>query len=344
MFGENSTAQQQFEIRAQKAARAQSMAESTANERVTNQRIASELGLSKQSIWREFNMQQTQQSQRNSQQQSQMLAQGRFDAKDAASQARQESVMRSINQQQAQARADAKTNASMQQNSAQNAKTAHQTANAARFSAANAPKNAPNTPQALFKGGQNVLQNRADSAVSAKNVQKSENSVRLAGDGFSYGTQNAIKEKINMSAFFASQNFDASHGQSRGRDNQEDLQQELAGLAGNSRLGALVEELPVQNYNEISLQQTILPKIQEVIMNLINRQQSWARVVIPLDSSTKMVLNFSAQAKKVRVQLSGISSSLREMIEQGWDLLVNQSAQNGIELETPIFERNTYVN
>lgn len=343
MFGQDNPLAQKFQIQAQKAAQAKSMSESVASERVANQRIASELGLSKQSVWREFNLEQTQRSERNSQQQSQILTQSRMEAKDSASQAREASVMRSVDQRRSQALANAKASQNTQnaaakgQSRPQSGASTHSADLAKQIKSANQAQNSTNIRQNMANSAPNALS-------GSKNMQKSENNVRLVAESVSNGTQHANKEKINMSAFFASQNFDASQGQSRGRQDRENLEDQSLGVSGNARMGALVEEFPQQNYNEISLQQVVLPKIHEVIMNIANRQLSWARVVIPLDGSTRMILNFSAKSGKVKVSLSGASDSLREMIEQGWDVLIQQSAQSGIELEQPTFERNIYVN
>lgn len=153
------------------------------------------------------------------------------------------------------------------------------------------------------------------------------------------GIQNALKETNPMPGFFSTS---SNTGRERGWRQPSD--EELSGLNASARLrqGAIVE--PAKEYKNVSVQETLMPRLQELVQKLSSMGHSWARVVVPVDSRTNVIVRFNSQSGRVKIHLSTTSDELCEMIKSGWGVLAGNMSERGINLDEPTFETNKYDN
>ncbi len=153
------------------------------------------------------------------------------------------------------------------------------------------------------------------------------------------GTQNAFKQTQIMPEFFSTS---SQTGRERGW--RQHFDDEASGLnsAANLRQGAIVE--PAREYKNVAVQESLMPRLQELVQKLSSMGHSWARVVVPVDSRTNVIVRFNSQSGKVKIHLSTPSEELCEMIKSGWNALVGNMNERGINLDDPTFETNNQQN
>ena len=160
------------------------------------------------------------------------------------------------------------------------------------------------------------------------------------------GIQPATKQTPPMSAFSLLQ-FGTSSDSRRQSDtaSRQEAAEALA-AAGyiHARRGALIETPEGASYKTVALQENFMPRLYELVQKLSSMGQSWARVVIPVDAQTKVIVRFCASAGRVKIHMSSSASGLSDMIKAGWSWLTGQSAQHGISIDEPTFDTNDYVN
>lgn len=202
---------------------------------------------------------------------------------------------------------------------------------------------AKNLPAVFGKAG-DAREDKEESLRETSEKTTKEGKEPSVGDG----TQAAPSREPNtMSAYFAT-NYDAQNDRNRSWQRQsydEQAEEILAanGLARN-RQGAIVEQQSAEQYNNVALEETLMPRLQELIQRLSSMGYSWARVVVPLDAQTKMIVRFNMQNGRVKLHLSAPSQGLCDMIASGWDALKSLIGQHRITLEDPTFDTNTQTN
>jgi len=166
-----------------------------------------------------------------------------------------------------------------------------------------------------------------------------------ARDGFApsmaSGTQNAPKQTPVMSFSFFTQHEnprDRLRGQAFACDD------EAATLAAaRPRCGAIVET-PAADFKDVALQETFMSRLQEIITRLCAMGQSWARVVVPVDAQTKVIVRFNTRNGRVKIHMSTDNQGLVELIRAGWKILTDGAAQNGISVDDPTFDNSIHDN
>lgn len=151
------------------------------------------------------------------------------------------------------------------------------------------------------------------------------------------GTQNAIKETQNMPGFFSTPQDAQRERAWRHRFDEEAAN---LGVSGRIRQGALVE--PGREYKNVAVEESLMPRLMELVQKLSAMGHSWARVVVPVDSRTNVVVRFNSQSGRVKIHLSTPSDELCRMIQAGWDALAGNLNERGISLDEPTFETNPY--
>lgn len=151
------------------------------------------------------------------------------------------------------------------------------------------------------------------------------------------GIQNAIKEPTTMPGFsFTSSDAQREHAwRHRFDDEAANL-----GMAGRIRQGAIVE--PGREYKNVAVNETLMPRLMELVQKLSAMGHSWARVVVPVDNRTNVVVRFNNQSGRIKIHLSTPSDELCRMIQAGWNALVGNLNERGINLDEPTFETNPY--
>lgn len=164
-----------------------------------------------------------------------------------------------------------------------------------------------------------------------------ENSTSLAN-----GTQSAPRDPNAMSYFATYSDSKNDHSKSW----QQRLDDESDDLAMNGMLrgrqGAIVEAQTPNQYRQVLLEQTLMPRLLELVQRLSAMGYSWARVVVPVDAQTKIIVRFNTQNGRVKIHLSVPEDDFCQVIRNGWSALCGHLAQNGITLEEPTFDTNTY--
>lgn len=112
------------------------------------------------------------------------------------------------------------------------------------------------------------------------------------------------------------------------------------GMAGRIRQGAIVE--PGREYKNVAVSETLMPRLMELVQKLSAMGHSWARVVVPVDNRTNVVVRFNNQSGRIKIHLSTPSDELCRMIQAGWNALVGNLNERGINLDEPTFETNPY--
>lgn len=169
---------------------------------------------------------------------------------------------------------------------------------------------------------------------------------KTTGDGSAStsGTQSASKEPNIMTAFFA-MHSDAKNENPRSwqrrafEDGSEEF--EVAGGAARLRQGALTENTSSNEYRRVLLEQTMMPRLAELVQKLSAMGYSWARVVIPVDAKTKVVVRFNTKDGRVKIHLCVPEDDFCQVIREGWESLKKHLFQQGITLDDPTFETNS---
>lgn len=177
-------------------------------------------------------------------------------------------------------------------------------------------------------GQENKADDREENASQNKS-STSGNKDQLGRDG----TGTAPRDTDAMAAFFNTRHDyrdDASSQWQRlsyGGQSDQSQNQEYAPNNGSSA-----------EYNIVALGQTLTPRLIELIQKLSSMGYNWARVVVPIDAQTKVVVRFNSQNGRVKIHLSAPTSGLCELIQSLWADLTQQVSRHGIVLDSPTFD------
>lgn len=154
------------------------------------------------------------------------------------------------------------------------------------------------------------------------------------------GIRNATKETTAMPAFFNTQ-YNSAHDQGKGwRQPAEDQATNNELAASTTRRSAIVEAPRADSYKETAVRETLMPRLQELVNRLSSMGHTWARVVVPVDSRTQVIVRFNNQSGRIKIHLSAPNNELCEMIKASWGALAGDAAQRGVTLEEPTFDNN----
>ena len=223
-----------------------------------------------------------------------------------------------------------------------------QIASAAKQTTSNSPESLsilPRQKNVLTEGEGNSSQKLR---ISFEEAQRSipEKSVKDSssfGDGTPAATQKPTISQDPSKMPFNSQ-FDTQQNRQRSWQKSSFISEDDLSAAASAALrqGAIVER--PQDYAQISVNETFLPRMAELIKRLSTMGQSWVRVVVPLDGRTNVVVRFNNQSGRVKIHIESPSDNLSNMIRAGWSGLTGDLAGHGIALDQPTFETPKYDN
>ncbi len=175
-----------------------------------------------------------------------------------------------------------------------------------------------------------------DGKETVKTSTQSHQKAALQHFGECSGTQNAPKESMS---------FSAHHENRRDTSRTHDFAFSQDALDGVSRmrLGALVESAQT-DFQDVAVRETFITRMQELINRLCAMGQSWARIVVPVDAQTKIIVRFNSSSGRVKIHITAPDKGLAELILSGWKTLTGDVAKNGINVDEPTFDYSNYDN